>query len=128
MEYHPTLGMLGEDWTPTYGAIGGQIDRFDEGIGDYVGYVGDLLAPSGYDEGVRDFQNPHHTVEFSWSVGDIATALLDAGLALRQLREYPYSNGFIPFEGFQRLDGGRFTMPAGRPAIPMMFGIVAEKP
>jgi SAM-dependent methyltransferase len=127
VEYHPSLTSLEVDWTVAYPAIGGRTTRFAEGIGDYVGFVEGLLSPSGYAEGVREFENPHPTVEFAWSVGDIVTALLDAGLTLRQLREYSYSNGFVPFPGFQPLGGGRFTMPADRPAIPMMFGIVAEK-
>ena len=127
LEFHPMLTTLEADWTVTYPAIGGQVTRFSEGIGDYVGFVEGVLSPSGHEEGVRDFENPHLTVEFAWSVGEIVTALLDAGLTLRQLREYPYSNGFAPFEGFRALEGGRFTTPADRPAIPMMFGIVAGK-
>jgi len=128
VEFHPMLTSLEADWTVAYPAIGGQMSRFSEGIGDYVGFVDGLLSPSGHEEGVRDFENPHPTVEFAWSVGEIVTALLEAGLTLRQLREYPYSNGFAPFKGFQPLAGNRYTMPADRPAIPMMFGIVAGKP
>jgi SAM-dependent methyltransferase len=127
VEFHPVLTMLGEDWTIQYPAIGGEVTRFDEGIGDYVGFMEGVLSPSGHEDGIREFQNPNATIEFAWSVGEIATALLAAGLTLQQVREYPYSNGFTPFEGFQQLDGGRFAMPPGRPAIPMMYAIVAEK-
>lgn len=127
VEFHPVLTMLGEDWTIQYPAIGGEVTRFDEGIGDYVGFMEGILSPSGHQDGIQGFENPNPTIEFSWSVGEIATALLDAGLTIRQLREYPYSNGFTPFEGFRKIEGNRFTMPADRPAIPMMFGIVAKK-
>lgn len=125
IEFHPGLTMLGEDWTPTYGAMGGLSERYNDGIGDYVGFMGEALAPSGFETGVEAFENPEPVVEFSWSVGEVVSALLDAGLTLRQLREYPYSNGFAPFHGFKSLGDNRYAMPDDRPAIPMMFGIVA---
>ena len=52
---------------------------------------------------------------------------LDAGLRIEALHEYPYSNGYAPFEGFRRIEGNRFIMPEDRPAIPMMLGVVATK-
>jgi SAM-dependent methyltransferase len=127
LEFHPTMTMLKEDWTPGFSSMGGVEEPFEEGIGDYVGYSGDAMTPSGHQEGIVDFVNPHPVIEFGWSVGDIATALLDAGLRIEALREYPYSNAYAPFEGFRRIEGNRFTMPENRPAIPMMLGIVATK-
>ncbi len=127
LEFHPTLTMFKEDWTPGYASMGGIAESVEAGIGDYVGYAGDSLTPSGYQEGVVDFVNLHPVMEYGWGVGDIASALLDAGLRIEVLRDYPYSNGFAPFEGFRRIEGNRFTMPEDRPAIPMMLGVVATK-
>jgi SAM-dependent methyltransferase len=126
LEFHPVLQGLGEDWTAKYNAIGGQRDVWEEGIGDYVGEAKEALAPSGFEPGIADFKNPEASVEFSWSVGEAVSALLDAGLTVRTLREYPYSNGSAPFEGFKALPGRRFTVPDGRALIPMMYGVVAE--
>jgi len=128
VEFHPSLQALEEGWTPRYNAIGGQREDWSEGIGDYVGFMGDTLAPAGSGTGVVDFKNPEPSVEFAWSVAEVVTALLDAGLELRTLREYPYSNGFTPFHGFKELPGRRFTTPDDRPNIPMMYGVMATKP
>jgi len=128
VEFHPSLQALEEDWTPRYNAIGGQREDWSEGIGDYVGFMGDALAPAGSGTGVVDFKNPEPSVEFAWSVAEVVTALLDAGLELRTLREYPYSNGYAPFRGFRELPGRRFTTPDDRPNIPMMYGVMAAKP
>jgi SAM-dependent methyltransferase len=127
VEFHPMMTMLKEDWTPGFASMNGVEEPFEGGIGDYVGLAGDAMTPSGHQEGIVDFVNPHPVIEFGWSVGDIATALLDAGLRIEAFREYPYSNAYAPFEGFRRIEGNRFAMPENRPAIPMMLGIVATK-
>jgi len=127
VEFHPSFMMLGDDWTPRYSAMGGVAEPFAEGIGDYVAISGDVAAPSGYQEGIVDFVNPHPVIEFGWSVSDIVTALLEAQLLLVTLREYPYSNGYSPFPALRRIDGNRFAMPEGRPDMPMMVGVVVGK-
>ena len=40
----------------------------------------------------------------------------DAGLFIEQLREYPYANGCLLFDGMEPLPGRRFGMPKGVPA------------
>lgn len=80
LEFHPVLQGLGEDWTAKYNAIGGQQDVWEEGIGDYVGEAKEALAPSGFEPGIAEFKNPEASVEFSWSVGEVVSALLDMGL------------------------------------------------
>ncbi len=127
MEFHPVLVAFDEGWRLAFDAMGGRRNSFG-GVGDYVALSGEVLAPSGYQEGVVSFENPHPSHEFSWGVADIVTALLAAGLRLTTLREYPYSNGFKPFSDLRELPGGRFAMPEGMPQIPMMLGVVAEKP
>ena len=127
MEFHPVLVAFDEGWRLAFDAMGGGRNSFG-GVGDYVALSGEVLTPSGYLEGVVSFENPHPSHEFSWGVADIVTALLAAGLRLTTLREYPYSNGFKPFSDLRELPGGQFAMPEGMPQIPMMLGVVAEKP
>lgn len=126
LEFHPMFGTFEDDWRLTYDYMGGTHLTFG-GVGDYVVLGGDVLTPSGYQEGIVDFQNPHPSHEFCWGVADIVMALVDAGLRLTTLREYPYSNGFKRFPDMRELPGGRFAMPEGMPQIPMMLGVVAEK-
>ncbi len=127
VDFHQALMMFGEGWQLTYDYMGGTHLIFD-GVGDYVALTGEALAPSGYEQGVVDFVNPHPAHEYCWGVADIVSALLDAGLRLETLREYPFANGFKPFADMRALPGGRFTMPEGMPQLPMMLGVNAQKP
>jgi SAM-dependent methyltransferase len=129
VEFHPFLAMLdeaGERVVADY--AGGETRAFEEGIGDYVAWAGEVLTPSGYVEGVRDFRNPHPGYEWNWSLGEVISALLEAGLRLEALREYPYANGFPAFEGTVHVGGGRFAPAEGRPRVPMMYALSARKP
>src|SRR6478735_208093 len=65
LEFHPTMTMLKVDWTPGFSSMGGVEEPFEEGIGDYVGYSGDAMTPSGHQEGIVDFVNrsEEHTSE-----------------------------------------------------------------
>jgi SAM-dependent methyltransferase len=127
MEFHPVFNMFEDGWKLTYDYMGGTRLTF-EGVGDYVAFAGEVLAPSGYQEGVVNFNNPHPSHEFCWGVSDIVSPLLDAGLRLTHLREYPYSNGFKRFADMPESPGGRFVMPEGMPQIALMLGVVVEKP
>lgn len=127
LDFHPMFAAFEEGWRLTYDYMGGTQLDFG-GIGDYVALSGASSAPSGYEEGVVDFQNPHPSHEFCWGVADIVMALINAGLRLTALREYPYSNGFKRFSDMRETPGGRFVMPEGMPQIALMLGVVAEKP
>ncbi|MCL4535684.1 MAG: hypothetical protein M1370_11065 [Bacteroidetes bacterium] len=85
------------------------------------------MTPGGFADGVRDFQNPHPCYVFQWGLGEIITALIEAGLTITALREYPYVNGEWPFAGMRGIDGRRMIPPEGMPAIPLMYGIRAVK-
>ncbi|HVA92471.1 MAG TPA: methyltransferase domain-containing protein [Chloroflexota bacterium] len=97
------------------------------GVGDYVGDAEGALSPSGYAVGARDFQNPLPSHDFRWNLSEILTGVLDAGLALTVLREYPYLNGAKPFPTARALPGRRWTMPEGLPSLPLMYGLAASK-
>lgn len=127
LEFHPLLASIGADWKPRdpYFYPG---HVFDEPIGDYVADSGEALTPSGFAPGVQGFQNPHPSAAWQWTVADVLTAILDAGLVLERYVELPYSNGcrFVPT--MTPLPGNRFGAPPGEVNIPMMFGAVARKP
>ena len=127
LDFHPMFSTLEEGWKITYDYMGGTQLNFG-GVGDYVALSEGTLTPSGWEAGVVDFENPHPSHEFCWGVADIVMALIDGGLILRTLREYPYDNGFKRFADMRELPGGRFILPEGMPVIPLMLGVVAEKP
>ena len=67
--------------------------------------------------------------EFGWdhSLGEIVTALIDAGLRIESLREYPFCDWKLDF--LVAGDEGRWQMPGdldGR--LPLFFSIRATKP
>jgi hypothetical protein len=78
-------------------------------------------------EGVREFSNPHRSFDFQWGVYEVAQALIDAGLRIERLREWPYSNGCTLFRGMREEPGRRFRTPAGVPDLPLMYGIAAVR-
>ncbi|MFN8377684.1 MAG: class I SAM-dependent methyltransferase [Anaerolineae bacterium] len=125
VEYHPVFHMFEEGWVLAYPGLGGTPHRFETGVVDYLAEAGD--TPSGFEAGVVEFRNPYATFEHNWGVGDIVGALLDTGLRLTSLREYPYSNGLKRYD-MRPLPSLRFAMPEGMPDIPLMLSFVAEKP
>ena len=130
VEFHPFFMVFDDqDWTPKYSYFGeNQAMTWPEGIGDYVAASGEALAPSGYLAGVDGFHNPCPCHEFQWTLADIVTALLEAGLVITALKEYPYSNGAKLCQGMRETPGKRMMPPERLPSLPLMFGIVAQKP
>ncbi len=128
MEFHPFAALFNEKLERNDSYFGAGEARFwEEGVGDYVGVSGPALAPSGFVEGVTEFHNPNPGHEFVWTLADLISALLHAGLKLDAFREYPYANGDRFFEGMRLLPGGRWALPEGVPDMPIMFGLAASK-
>ena len=128
-EFHPVLGMFDERLTLHWPYSTGGEPLELEGIGDYVAMSREGLALGEYHEGVRDFRNPHPSIEFPWGVGEVVQALIDGGLVIEVLREYLYSRGWKPFENMRYdPEHRRWYMPDGMPDIPMMYAVVARKP
>ncbi|MBK9547209.1 MAG: class I SAM-dependent methyltransferase [Dehalococcoidia bacterium] len=129
VEFHPVGLMYNEkgerDW-PYFSH--GEPQSDGEGIGDYVAFSGDGLVPWGYEEGVTGFVNPIPSSEFLWGIGDVVTALIDAGLVLETLREYPYSNGTPRMVDSVEGAGRRFYVPEGQPNLPQLYALRARKP
>lgn len=115
IEFHSLAKIFDPDWTLTYDYMSGHIeDSF--GVGDYVA-----------DDYDCEFNNPHHAYEFAWGVGDVVTALLDAGLTLTHLREYPYSNGWKMFREMRTDEDNRHYPPDDKPELALMYSVVATK-
>ena len=125
MEFHPLVWSL--DATGLAGDSYFVHDPIveEEGVTDYVG---EALAPSGFERGVEGFTNPERAYSFQWPAAAIMQALIDAGMSLNVVREYPYANGCELFEGMQRTPGNRYTLPGHMPSLPLMLGLRAQQP
>jgi SAM-dependent methyltransferase len=127
MEFHPASNMLDRDYRLAHDYPQGGALLELSGVGDYVGDSGAGLAPGGFAPGVAGFVNPHPCYLYRWGVGEVVSALAGAGLRILALREYCYVNGEQPFSGMRAGAGRRMYPPEGAPAIPLMYGLAAEK-
>lgn len=129
IEFHPFSMVFDFDWArkSDYSG-GGKPQSWPTGVGDYVAMAGEALTPSGWVAGVSDFRNPYPGHEWHWGLAETVTALLDAGLTLTTLREYPYANGARLFEGMREEPGLRMYPPEDTPSLPLMFGLIAQRP
>jgi len=128
LEFHPFSYVFDEEWKLAYTYFAeGEAYTWDDGIHDYVKDSGETLTPSGYEEGISDFVNPHRVHEFSWGIGEIVTALAKAGLRIEELHEYPFSNGAKLFTEMQEMTGNRMYPPADYPSLPLMYGLLATR-
>jgi len=128
VEFHPAAEMFDEGWNHARGyPQGGEPVVLSEGVGDYVGGSGGGLTPAGFVEGVQGFENPERCHLSRWGLGEVVSALAGAGLRLVRLEEYPYLNGERQFSGMRELAGRRLVPPEGVPAVPLMYGLAAEK-
>lgn len=66
------------------------------------------------------------SVQFQHPIGQVVTALADAGLRIDFLHEHDF-DVFQRFEALQRR-GDQYRFPAGRPRVPMMFSLRATRP
>ena len=130
VELHPLAAMFDEGMRLRFPySSGGRPYSSGEGVGDYVARSGEgLLHGADFQEGVVDFRNPHPSHEFAWGLADVVGAVLEAGLALEALREWPYCNGFAPFDGMRMAPGRRWELPEGVPGMPLLYGLAARKP
>ncbi len=125
VDFHPVLYMFDEDGQLRYPySSHGDSVQDEQGVSDYVGSSGRGLVPWGFQEGIRNFQNPYPNHFFHWGVGDILMSLLASGLVLRSLEEYPYANGCRFFRNSQEARDRRILPPPHLPSLPMMYGLV----
>ena len=122
LEMHPVLLMFEHNWTLAFPySSEGKALTFEEGMGDIVKH------PSGHLQEVEEYTNPHPTYEFSWGIGEVVMALLEAGLSLAALKEYQYAYTNGAYERMQRSSEGQWLPPPGMPNLPLRYGILAQK-
>jgi SAM-dependent methyltransferase len=132
VDFHPMSLSLDDDWTLafSYSSFGDEdppLWVWEDGVGDYVAREMKQARPDEPLPGIQELENPHPSYEFNWGMADILGSLLNAGLRIVDVREYAYSNsGHI--EGMRLNKKGQWVPPEGIPSIPMMYGIVAERP
>lgn len=127
VEFHPVLWLFDEKLRLTYPYGGGHHVPEADGVRDYVALSGEGLVPWGYEEGVRDFRNPHPSHGFQWGLGDVLNPLVRHGLVLERLEEYCYANGWNGLEGMREAPGRRYLLPEGVPELPLMLGLSVRK-
>ena len=133
LEFHPATGVFEEVDDPEdplrlrYPGMSAEPITWKDGIDDYVARSDEGLTPMGYEEGVENFENPNPCHEFTWGLGEVLGAVAAAGLIIRRVEEYPFSNGCRFFKSQIERPGRRFTLPEGKPRLPHMFGFVAER-
>ena len=66
-------------------------------------------------------------VEFQHGLGEIITALADAGLRIEFVHEHDFEV-FTRFDALQRQDDGTYRLPAGQPRVPMLYSLRASAP
>ena len=128
IDFHPAADIFDRDWNHVSDyPYGGEPLPLEEGVGDYVAASGRGLTPAGFVEGVRDFENPEGCYLYRWGLGEVVTALAEAGLRITALEEYPYANGERKFAWMRELPDRRMVPPEHIPSIPLMYSICAEK-
>lgn len=129
VEFHPVAFCFDEQrrvvW-PYFGAAAGEAIDEPDGVGDYVERSGEGLTPMGQVAHDEAFLNPHPSHGFAWSIADAVTALVEAGLVLERLHEWPWSNGcrFFDDQVFEP-DTRRWLDPRN---MPNMFALRVRKP
>jgi SAM-dependent methyltransferase len=128
VEFHSAANMFDEDYNHKFHySTGGRPATWDDGVSDYVAFAGPSSAPSGWVDGARDFQNPEIVHEFAWGVGEVITALLDAGLFVEHFHEYDYAAHKL-YNRMVDLGRGKWALPPDIPSFPLMYSIRARKP
>lgn len=129
LEFHPLVWSFDDELRlkDPYFAPG---HVFSDPVNDYVAASGEALAPSGLTPDAGDeaaFVNPHQAHSYQHPVADQLTAMIDAGLTISTVREYPFANGCRVNRCLVEREGRRFTMPDGVPNLPLMLGVVAVR-
>lgn len=124
VEFHPAIWSFGAGLTLTGD------DYFHPG--PFLSPVFDYVAKAGAALGGVDAAppQPNEIPAPSWQhgVAEIVQSLLDAGLQLETLREWPHANGARLLDELVAAEGRRWVWPEGTARLPLMFGLVARAP
>lgn len=124
VEFHPlrwsfddTLALTKDDYF--------EARPFTDPVGDYVLESGKALGVIAPAESVT---NEIPATSWQHGLGQIVTAVAQAGLVIDRLEEYPHSNGSRPAACMVLGDDRRYRFPEGTPRFPLMFGLRALTP
>ena len=112
-EFHPVQDVFADD------DLSVERDYFEPG-----GVVYD--APGSY-ASARSDTEANLVVDHIHPIGEVLSAVLDRGFVIRSYREYDFTL-FARWPWLDVDDEGVHRMPAGRPRIPLMYTLVADKP
>ena len=127
VDFHPAERMFSRDWR----YIGDyfpreRVDSLAEGVIDYITRSPGRLSPFTYEAGIEDFQNPHPSHLFRYTLGQIVTAIGGAGLRIEVLEEYPHTIA-MRFDRMREIAGYRVLPPEDVPSAPLLYGLRACK-
>ena len=74
-----------------------------------------------------DDETSYEGYEWTHSMADVINSLIDAGLKIEFLHEFPFI-GWKAFPFLEQDGEGWWRMPAGKPDLPLMFSIKAPRP
>jgi SAM-dependent methyltransferase len=111
-EFHPVTEMFGDEELTV------EHSYFERGpvLWDEPGTYADLTAATTH----------NRSVDWIHGVGDVVSALIEAGLTIELLHEHDYSL-FPRWPFLQRNQDGTYRMPDGRPKIPLMYSLRARR-
>ena len=113
-EFHPFTDVMGDD------ALVVERDYFcrPEGVREEVDGT--------YTDGG---EGTLHNVTWEWThpIGDVVSALADAGLRVELLHEHHHTL-WQRWSFLERADDGTYRLPAGTPRIPLMYSLRARRP
>jgi SAM-dependent methyltransferase len=126
VDFHPAERMFSRDWRH----IGDyfpreRVDSLAEGVIDYITRSPGRLSPFAYEAGIEDFQNPHSSHLFRYTLGQIVTAIGGAGLRIEVLEEYPHTIA-MRFDRMREIAGYRVLPPEDAPTVPLLYGLRAR--
>jgi SAM-dependent methyltransferase len=116
-EFHPVKWMI-DGGAPTEIAL--RDDYFTPPEG-YRGAGGVVYA----DDSIPAAATP--TVQWNHSLGEVVTALVQAGLMIESLRELD-RDVLCQWEKMVRTEDGMYRMPSDRPSLPLMYVLRARRP
>lgn len=117
LEGHPMSWVLDDDGEAVAYPYFGDPDGHR--ISDDGGTYADVSAPTVNND----------TIEFAHTLGEVVQALLDAGFVLERLTEHDFTVFRMWPWLEERLGVPRtYHAPPGRPALPMMYSLVARRP
>ena len=128
VEFHPVSWSVAPE--PPFGLTGDDYfaeEPFLEPVGDYVAESIDGKGLGAIELG-ETTENTIPATSWQHGMAQVLQAVIDAGLALERIEEWPYSNGYRAKSGLVLVGDRRFGWPEGTARIPLMYGLSARRP